>query len=118
MADLKKSVQRVVNAYVRKRDADLPCISCQRPCEGGEAGHFIAQGSSGHLRYNLSNIHKQCGQCNRWKHGNLLEYRIHLIDKIGSDMVEWLERNRHETHKWTREELEEIKVTIKLLSLE
>ncbi len=115
IAQLKASVQRVVNAYVRKRDADDPCISCQKRCESGEAGHFIAQGASGYLRYNLDNLRKQCGSCNRWKHGNLLEYRIHLVEKIGKDRVEWMENNRNIVKKWTREELEEIRQRIKSL---
>lgn len=108
LLQLKKKVQRAVNAYIRIRDQDEPCISCSRVVEQKDAGHYIAQGSSGLLRFNLYNIHGQCLSCNRFKHGNLLEYRINLIKKIGREQVEWLEDYRHETKKWTREELEQV----------
>jgi len=104
---LKKKVQRAVNKYVRERDKDRPCISCNKHGDK-EAGHYIAQGSSGFLRYDITNIHGQCRACNRFKHGNLIEYRINLIKRIGKKEVEKLENLRTETHKWTRDELEEL----------
>lgn len=112
---LKKKVQREVNAYVRLRDTNDPCISCQKfvMMANVDAGHYISQGSSGALRYELENINKQCDACNRYKHGNLIEYRIHLIEKIGLESVEYLEAHRHDTKKWTREELEAIRADIK-----
>lgn len=112
LSDLKKSVQKKVNKFVRERDKDLPCISCQKYAESYDAGHFIAQGSSGLLRYNLNNIWKQCRACNHYKRGNLLEYRIALVKKIGLEQVEYLENHRHDTHSWTREELEQVVQTL------
>jgi len=53
-------------------------------------------------------VHKQCVSCNRFKHGNLIEYRINLVKKIGIKKVEWLEEHRKDVKRWTREELEEI----------
>lgn len=116
LSDLKKLVQKEVNAFVRKRDEGLACISCGKNCGPVQAGHYIAQGSSGALRYNLDNIHAQGTGCNLYKHGNLIEYRINLIKKIGLTRVEWLEEQRHDVKKWTREELNAIKNTIKDLS--
>lgn len=120
ISTLKKAVQRQINAYIRRRDIDLPCISCQKPVvwEKSDAGHFIAQGSSGALRFDLDNIHKQCDGCNRYKHGNLLEYRIHLVKKIGLENVEYLEAHRHDMKKWTREELELLRKVVKDLHRE
>lgn len=109
LPQLKKELQVIVNKYVRLRDEKEPCISCQRRCEKGHAGHYIAQGASGMLRFNEDNIHKQCPHCNVWKHGNPIEYRINLIKKIGLPRVELLEDQRHEVMKWTREQLEDIK---------
>lgn len=107
LSDLKQVAQRHVNKFIRERDKNLPCISCQKkPVE--HAGHYIAQGSSGLLRYEPDNISGQCKQCNKWKHGNLLEYRIHLVEKIGEDRVKELEALRYGIKKWTREELLEI----------
>jgi hypothetical protein len=114
IADLKKSVQRLVNTYVRERDKDLPCISCGKWSDKYDAGHYINQGSSGFLRYNLDNLHKQCSfQCNHNLSGNKIEYRIALVKKIGVERVEWLEAHRKDVKKWTREELETLKKGLK-----
>lgn len=107
MAQLKKVVQRKVNEYVRLRDAKLPCISCGKRGKL-EAGHYWAMGSNGSLRYNLDNLNGQCTSCNRFKSGNLLEYRLGLVKRIGVLQVEWLDKHRKDIKKWTREELNEI----------
>jgi len=65
-------------------------------------------GSSSFLRYHPDNVHNCCAGCNLFKRGNLIEYRLGLLDKIGKDKVEWLEDNRHALMKWTREELKQI----------
>lgn len=114
LSDLKKIVQRKVNTYVRERDKDLPCISCGKWSDNWHCGHYIAQGSSGALRYNLDNLNKQCAACNLFKHGALIDYRISLVRKIGAENVEWLETHRHDIKKWTKEELLDI---IKSLSI-
>lgn len=112
IADLKKKVQREVNKYVKLRDKNLKCISCEiREVE--HAGHYIAQGSSGLLRYTLENINGQCSQCNVWLHGNLISYRIGLCKKIGENKVKELEDARFLTKKWTRENLEQLLQDIK-----
>ncbi len=116
LPELKKRLQRIVNKYIRLRDEQELCISCQRYCPHGEAGHFWAQGSNGALRYNLDNIHKQCTNCNVWLSANLLEYRINLIKKIGKEKVEWLDLHHKDIKKWTREELEEVVNMTKILA--
>lgn len=108
LSDYKKVVQRKVNAYVRLRDEGRPCLACKKPVQVAHASHYVAQGSSGALRYNLDNIHVTCNSCNVWKRGNLIEYRIGLCEKIGEERVKWLEEHRHDIKKWTREELKAI----------
>ena len=90
-----KEAQTAVNAYVRLRDADEPCISCDRPATWGgqwHASHYRSVGSNPGWRFNLWNISKSCSICNAWKSGNLTEYRPRLIAKIGLERVEMLER--------------------------
>jgi hypothetical protein len=119
ISDLKKKVQKIVNKFVRERDKDQGCISCgNQNASSYEAGHFVAQGASGFLRFNLDNIHKQCYSCNHFKHANLLEYRIALIRKIGVERVEYLEAHRHDTHSWTREELTEVVTALSSMEVE
>lgn len=108
IAQLKKQAQRVFNAWIRERDNGEPCLACKNYADKMDASHYIAQGSSGYLRYNEDNVHNTCYSCNRFKHGNLVLYRINLVKKIGKDRVEWLEDNVHKIHTWTREELLEI----------
>ena len=107
-SDLKKTTQRIVNKWIRERDKDQPCLACGRFQDKQDASHFLASGSSGYLRYCPINIHNTCYACNRYKHGNLLLYRIGLVKKIGLESVEWLEENREKLHKYTTEQLKAI----------
>jgi nitrogen fixation protein len=94
-ADHLKEAQAAVNAYVRLRDANDPCISCDRPATWGgqwHGSHYRAVGSNPGWRFNLLNIHRACSICNAWKSGNLTEYRPRLIAKIGLANVEMLEQ--------------------------
>ena len=103
---LMNSTQKVYNSWIRKRDAGQPCISCQNPNpKKVNAGHYIASGKSKFLSFNEFNVNLQCEYCNTHLHGNLLEYRINLIKKIGIERVEYLEENRHITKKYLRSEL-------------
>jgi hypothetical protein len=87
--------QTAVNAYVRLRDANDPCISCDRPATWGgqwHASHYRSVGANPGWRFNILNIHRACSICNAWKSGNLTEYRPRLIAKIGLERVEMLEQ--------------------------
>lgn len=91
-ADYIKETQAAVNAYVRERDAHLPCISCGRWHDGQwHAGHFLSVGARPGLRFVESNIHRQCMPCNVHLSGNLINYRLGLINRIGVAGVETLE---------------------------
>lgn len=91
-ADWLREAQAVFNAYVRERDREQPCISCGRFHAGSyDAGHYRSVGAQPALRFNETNVHKQCVPCNQHRGGNIVEYRIRLIDKIGRVSVEWLE---------------------------
>lgn len=108
--DWMREAQTTFNAWIRKRDALLPCVSCQRHHEGQwHAGHYMPTSTRSILRFNELNVHKQCQPCNVHKHGNLINYRIELIKRIGIELVEWLESGAHESKQWKIEELKEIK---------
>lgn len=116
---LLKLAQTVVNAYVRLRDNNKPCISCGYIGDGRKwnAGHFRPQGGNQQLRFNLLNLHRQCEPCNSYKSGNLVPYRENLIKKIGLDRVEIIEAN-HERGNYTVEYLQRlIKVFRKKIKL-
>lgn len=115
--ELIKMAQAAFNAWVRARDEQQPCISCGKPPvdlsgmhAGRDAGHYRSTGSAKHLRFHEDNCHAQCVKCNQWKAGNAVDYRIGLIARIGLARVEALEAD-NTTHKWSREELIQIKET-------
>lgn len=112
-ADYLKEAQTAFNAFIRARDADLPCISCGRH-HGGQyhAGHFRSVGAQPALRFNEANVHKQCAPCNNHLSGNVVEYRIRLVQKIGVAAVELLEIE-HEPARYTIEDAQRIKETYK-----
>ena len=105
-----KEVQAVFNAFIRARDHDKPCISCGRQHLGQwHASHYKPVGGQGAaLRFNEVNCHRSCMPCNTHLSGNLVNYRVELINRVGIGIVEWLERD-HPPQKWTIDELKWLK---------
>lgn len=97
-SDYLKEAQVVFNHWIRLRDKGLPCISCQKPAKKENAGHYRSVGSSPQLRFEPLNNNLQCEYCNTHLHGNLINYRVNLIKKIGIDKVEWLETEHKPKH--------------------
>jgi hypothetical protein len=97
-AQWMREAQAAFNVYVRARDKNLPCISCgehkhddHMTGSGWDAGHYRSRGACPHLRFHLWNVHKQCVKCNRYLSGNVSNFRIGLVRKIGADRVLQLE---------------------------
>ncbi len=108
-ADWLKDLQKVFNQFIRLRDKDLPCISCGRFHQGQwHAGHYRTTKACPELRFNEENCHKQCQPCNTHLSGNITEYRINLVQKIGLERVEWLERKDHKPLKLSIDEIKEL----------
>lgn len=85
----------IVQKIARIRDRHDGCISCHMgPNYGGKwnGSHFRSVGACSVLQLHLWNIHKACVQCNKDKGGNIAAYRPRLVEKIGADRVDWLER--------------------------
>ncbi|MBV7478222.1 recombination protein NinG [Pseudomonas sp. PDM31] len=104
-AQYMREAQQAFNEWIRLRDAALPCVSCGRHHEGQyHAGHYRTVGANPELRFEPLNVHKQCAPCNNHKSGDIVNYRISLLQRIGAANVEWLE-GPHEPKKYTVEEL-------------
>lgn len=105
---LIKIAERHFNTYIRKRDSDgyfFTCISCAKlkSIRQMNAGHYLSAGHNGIVRFNENNVNGQCGSyCNRMLHGNLINYRIGLVKKIGEEKVKELEAMAKHPHKWDR----------------
>lgn len=98
-SDWNKEAQVAVNRFIFWRDYGKPCIACGKPLvygvRGGavDASHYRSRGSAAHLRFNVFNIHAGCVRCNRELSGNLIPFRINLIEKIGPERVERIEHD-------------------------
>lgn len=107
--DHAKEAQAEFNAWVRLRDQSLPCVSCGRFHEGQwHAGHYRTVGANPELRFEPLNVWRQCAPCNNHMSGNVVNYRIELVKRIGADTVEWLE-GKHEPKRYTVDDFKRIK---------
>ena len=115
LAQRKKKLQTLVNAYIRQRDSRdgfFTCIACCKtlPVSKCQAGHYIPVSKSQFLRFNELNIHAECQGCNCFDESHLIFYRRNLVKKIGLEAVESLERSAEtiKLYKHTQQELDEI----------
>lgn len=92
LSTAKKKLWKLVSEYVRRSNANLDgfceCVTCGKPVHWKEcdAGHFIG----GHKNYNffdLRNIAPQCVYCNRYMHGNLVNYYEYMLQKYGKEVI-------------------------------
>ena len=99
----KARAQQAFNAFIRARDADLPCISCGETnppdLHGGQwdCGHFKTVGANPELRFEERNAHKQCKSCNAGagkytaKEATVAQqYEAGPVARYGQDYVDWL----------------------------
>ena len=115
-SEYMQEAQDAFNAWIRQRDAGQPCISCGTTADVQYcAGHYRTVGACPELRFEPLNVHRQCNKnCNLEKSGNIVEYRIRLVKKIGAEAVAWLE-GPHEPKKYTIEDLQQIKAKYRAL---
>ena len=110
--DYLNLAQKVFNTYIRLRDKNKNCISCDKPLVGKfDAGHFFSVGAYPNLRFNENNVFGQCVHCNRDKHGNVKEYDLRL-QKILSDTE--YQKLLEDRNKPLKLDIEEVKELIKL----
>ncbi|MGY8831957.1 MAG: recombination protein NinG [Pseudomonadales bacterium] len=106
--DYLREAQTAFNAWVRERDTQLPCVSCGRHHQGQwHAGHYRTVAGSPELRFEPLNVWKQCAPCNNHKSGDIVNYRLELVRRIGAEQVAWLE-GPHDPKKYTIEDLKAI----------
>lgn len=90
-SDYLKDVQKVFNQYIRLRDKNKRCISCNCIIKGvGHASHYFSVGGHPNLRFNEDNVHLSCIECNVYLHGNIVEYSIRLPERIGVEKYDKL----------------------------
>lgn len=103
-SDWIAEAQVAFNAFIRERDrqAGYLCISSGKPLDWSgnnvDAGHYRSRGSAPHLRFDERNCHAQSKQENRYASGNVTDYRVGLIARIGLAAVEALEADNTPRH--------------------
>jgi hypothetical protein len=110
--DWTKLAQVEFNRFIRERDAFLPCISCGtqdvtyqlRGGFGWDCSHYRSIGANPELRFEELNAAKSCKKCNRDMSGNIVNFRITLLQRIGAEKLSWLE-GPHEPKRYRIEEL-------------
>lgn len=111
-----REAQYEFNRYIRLRDADQPCVSCQRFHSGQyHAGHYRSIGSCPELRFSELNVHKQCSACNNHLSGNIINYRLALLARFDEALLGWLE-GKHEPKHYTIDDIRQIKRKYQLLA--
>lgn len=111
---LQAEAQAAFNAYIRYRDAGLPCIDCgkafepQKPGGSMDAGHYLARSLAPHLRFTEDNVHGQRKNCNRPGGTTRSAFRAGLVERIGEARVAALETD-HGVRKWTQDDFRRIR---------
>ena len=104
-----KKAQKVFNTFIRTRDKEQNCISCDRKLESKfDAGHYFSSGGHKNITFNEDNVHGQCVYCNQHKHGNLIAYQIGIEKRIGGIRLLKLHEQAYKEYKPTREGLKEL----------
>lgn len=121
-SELLKAAQIVFNKFIRLRDKDKPCISCDKPLIGNDvnASHYFSVGAYPNLRFNEFNVSNSCIRCNKELHGNISEYALRLPLRIGKDNFEKLVQDRNIPALYSKEDILEIikKYKIKIKELQ
>lgn len=116
---LKKEAWAVFSQYIRLRDCLKTtdtlhmgaCYTCGKvyPYTQLQAGHFLP-GRRNSVLFNEEQVHAQCMACNVWNHGDFPTYLEKMRVDFGSEKVEEMIRQRHDTLKFTRDDLIKLKV--------
>lgn len=109
-----KEAQAAVNAYVRWRDRNKNCISCNASLKsealggGYDAGHYRSRGSAPHLRFRTDQIFGQCKKCNRYLSGNVDKMRVGIVWRYGQEYLDRIEMDNTPKH-YSIDDLKRIK---------
>ncbi len=112
IARLIQDARRPFQQYIRARDVNEACISCDDvKAKVWHGGHYLKAELYTGLIFNEINCNKQCEKCNTYGGGNESGYRIGLVKKYGEKAVNELEESANflRSYKFSREELIDIK---------
>lgn len=118
-AKLERELEAACKRIVRKRDLDSNglgrCITCKKPDNHLQWGHFIEQHKSAWLRFDPRNTAMQCAECNGFGKGMTYEYGRALDERHGAGTAEGLKQEAARKKQWNpstanlEEKLKELK---------
>lgn len=106
--DYLKITQQVFNKFIRLRDAEQNCISCQKTLKIGniDAGHMWSAGGHSNLRFNEYNVNSQCSRpCNKDKAGDINNYRLGFVERYGIEKLNEIDLIAKIEKRWDKDEL-------------
>ena len=92
---LKGKLDRLFSEYIRRRDADYAgycrCVTCGKMQHWREmdAGHFVPRDRIA-TRWDVTNVHPQCRECNRFRSGKQYEHGRAIDRMYGSGTADRL----------------------------
>ena len=118
ISSLWNEAKAAFNKHIRERDVPgfhpfdgktNTCVTCKErlPMKKLNAGHFF-HGKCWMSAMDERNVWPQCITCNKYKHGNLIEYSEFLRDLYGDEIIDILRELRHIPWKPKRQNLLDI----------
>ena len=108
LKSLKRELWKLVSEYVRRKEKGI-CFSCGKKADWKEqhCGHWSHQGRYSELAYDDDSIlHTQCPSCNTFKHGNLDNYTLKMIEVYSLEAVQEFHKKSLKVHNWNEIELQ------------
>lgn len=109
--------QAAVNAFVRFRDRNEPCINTGEPVgwsgNDSDAAHFYSRGANAAMRFDLRNINKSTKKANKDQERYIHDYRERLIEKLGPERFSKFEADAKHWKKTKRNFSTEYLIRIK-----
>lgn len=115
---LKKEVWDLFSQVLRMEAADWKgyahCVTCGKydHYKRLQAGHFVP-GRHNSVLFDTRNVHVQCVRCNVMLKGNLITYWPFMLKTYGQKVINTLIILDRTEKRWTREELEKMKLDLK-----
>ena len=105
----KEAAIRACHSYIRERDKNKGCITCDKNLIGTkfDAGHFLKSTNS-YTKFMEKNIHGQCVYCNQYRGGEEVRYREKIKETYGVRTLNALERCKSRNVKRTAEDYKKI----------
>ena len=110
--------QKLVKLKAADENGYVSCVTCGYTdhWKSMQGGHFIERKWLA-TKLMEENIHPQCPSCNGGlggkPKGNLIAYTLYMEDTYGREFVEELERLKHQSKKYYKNEVNEIIIELK-----